>query len=160
AADLLADCEQQLKAHGALRDYSRIPGGQPPAPRRRLGRWAWAVAPVVLLLCLGAFWLLPAAERYVANAAEVGFASDADVLGYDLLPGVPGDPKGMRPVENELGSALRLNPGAYQIKAKCKPGRVVDHWVVTTHGLFTNRTQEQRGETLLLSLGRGDLVSV
>ena len=26
-ADLLADCEAQLKAHGELRDFSRIPGG-------------------------------------------------------------------------------------------------------------------------------------
>src|SRR5262249_55848125 len=47
-----------------------------------------------------------------------------------------------------------------QLKAKCKPGRVVDHWEVTTHGLFTRSTQEQPGETLILSLGRGDRLSV
>jgi formylglycine-generating enzyme required for sulfatase activity len=37
-ADVLADCEQQLKMHGALRDIARIPASRPPArPRRRSG---------------------------------------------------------------------------------------------------------------------------
>src|SRR5262249_49434086 len=31
-ADVLADCEQQLKTHGVLKDYSRIPGGKPTLP--------------------------------------------------------------------------------------------------------------------------------
>src|SRR5207302_9484792 len=30
-ADVLADCEAQLKANGRLRDYSRIPAGKPAA---------------------------------------------------------------------------------------------------------------------------------
>src|SRR5262245_8252872 len=35
-ADVLADCEAQLKAYGGLRDFSRIPGGKPAArPARR-----------------------------------------------------------------------------------------------------------------------------
>src|SRR5262249_13230515 len=42
-ADVLADCDAQLKAHGALRDFSRIPGGKPvAAPRAR--RWKGAAA--------------------------------------------------------------------------------------------------------------------
>ena len=49
-ADLLADCEAQLKLHGALRDFSRIPGGNP----RHRGRWKWAaVAALVALIPLG-----------------------------------------------------------------------------------------------------------
>ena len=52
-ADVLADCEAQLKAHARLKDYSRIPGGTPAAPPRRARRWLWAAA-ALLLLALGA----------------------------------------------------------------------------------------------------------
>ena len=46
-ADVLADCEAQLKANSKLKDYSRIPRSKP----RRSGRRKWAaVAAAVLLL--------------------------------------------------------------------------------------------------------------
>src|SRR5579884_1041791 len=46
-ADVLADCEAQLKANAKLKDYSRIPRGKP----QRSGRWQWvAVAAAVVLL--------------------------------------------------------------------------------------------------------------
>jgi serine/threonine protein kinase len=45
-ADVLADCEAQLKAHSRLKDYSRIPRSQPP----RSGRRKWVAAAAVLLL--------------------------------------------------------------------------------------------------------------
>jgi formylglycine-generating enzyme required for sulfatase activity len=46
-ADVLADCEAQLKAHSKLKDYSRIPRSKP----QRSGRRKWvAVAAVVVLL--------------------------------------------------------------------------------------------------------------
>ncbi len=44
-ADVLADCEQQLKAHGALRNFRGIPGGGPVKSRRR----AWLAAGVGLV---------------------------------------------------------------------------------------------------------------
>src|SRR5262249_57122438 len=44
-ADVLADCERQMKEHGGLRDLGRIPGGRP-APRR----WRWVVAALELAL--------------------------------------------------------------------------------------------------------------
>jgi formylglycine-generating enzyme required for sulfatase activity len=49
-ADVLADCEAQVAAHGRLRDFSRIPRGTRPAART-FGRWKWAAAvlPVVAL---------------------------------------------------------------------------------------------------------------
>ena len=37
---------------------------------------------------------------------------------------------------------------------------MVDRWEVTTHGPFTARIQEHSGASLLLSLGRGDRVTV
>ena len=45
-ADVLADCEAQLKANARLKDYSRIPRSTPP----RSGRWKWAAVAAVLLL--------------------------------------------------------------------------------------------------------------
>jgi formylglycine-generating enzyme required for sulfatase activity/serine/threonine protein kinase len=49
-ADVLADCEAQLKAHARLKDYSRIPR----AKSQRFGRRKWlAAAAVILLLLVG-----------------------------------------------------------------------------------------------------------
>ncbi len=45
-ADVLADCEAQLKANARLKDYSRIPRSKP----RRSGRRKWVAAAAVLLL--------------------------------------------------------------------------------------------------------------
>ncbi len=45
-ADVLADCEAQLKAHDKVKDFSRIPRGKP----QRSGRWKWAAAAAVLML--------------------------------------------------------------------------------------------------------------
>jgi formylglycine-generating enzyme required for sulfatase activity len=45
-ADVLADCEAQLKANASLKDYSRVPRGQP----RRSARRNWVAAAAVLLL--------------------------------------------------------------------------------------------------------------
>jgi formylglycine-generating enzyme required for sulfatase activity len=47
-ADVLADCEAQLKANARLKDYSRIPRSKP----RRFGRRKW-VAAVALLAVIG-----------------------------------------------------------------------------------------------------------
>jgi serine/threonine protein kinase/formylglycine-generating enzyme required for sulfatase activity/uncharacterized membrane protein len=51
-ADVLADCEAQLKANSKLKDFSRIPRSQPAAARSRSWKWVAAVALVLPLLAL------------------------------------------------------------------------------------------------------------
>ena len=46
-ADVLADCETQLKASSKLKDFSRIPRGKSTA--RRSSRWIWAAAIIPIL---------------------------------------------------------------------------------------------------------------
>src|SRR6516165_9735243 len=47
-ADVLADCEAQLKASAKLKDYSRIPRSKP----RRSGRRKWVAAAAVVLFAV------------------------------------------------------------------------------------------------------------
>ena len=47
-ADLLADCESQLKTNSRLKDFSRIPQSKP-SPAGNSGRWKWAAAAALLL---------------------------------------------------------------------------------------------------------------
>lgn len=51
-ADVLADCERQLEAHAAVKDFSRIPEARPRRSRRR----RWAAAALVLALLSFAAW--------------------------------------------------------------------------------------------------------
>ena len=51
-ADVLADCEAQLAAHGRVKDFSRIPSGKPAAAGRR-GRRRWVPAAAVMLGFVG-----------------------------------------------------------------------------------------------------------
>jgi serine/threonine protein kinase/formylglycine-generating enzyme required for sulfatase activity/Leucine-rich repeat (LRR) protein len=47
-ADVLADCEAQLKANAKLKDFSRIPQSKQPVAVKS-GRWKWAAAAALLL---------------------------------------------------------------------------------------------------------------
>src|SRR5262249_5701742 len=75
-ADVLADCEAQLKAHARLKDFSRIPRPKSSSPRQR----TWAVVGLVVLLlgglALGIYgWVL------YARAASVTIrASEPDLV--------------------------------------------------------------------------------
>jgi uncharacterized protein (TIGR03067 family) len=58
-ADLLADCETQLQAHGAVRDFSRIPGGRTVGKQNVLrGRRLINALAVAVVLAAGAYVVL------------------------------------------------------------------------------------------------------
>jgi len=91
-ADVLADCEAQLKAHAKVKDFSRIPRGKPQRPRR----WKWAVAAALVLLGLigigVAAWKLPGSNPPAgrtdppadpATANDLPLAADSPT---DLIP--------------------------------------------------------------------------
>jgi serine/threonine protein kinase len=51
-ADVLADCEAQLKENAKLKDFSRIPRSKP----RRSGRWKWVTAAVLVIIGVSLTW--------------------------------------------------------------------------------------------------------
>lgn len=51
-ADVLADCETQLKAHSELRDFTLIPEGEPKPAPPSIERWKWVVAAALACLLL------------------------------------------------------------------------------------------------------------
>ena len=91
-ADVLADCEAQLKANARLKDYSRIPRSKP----RRSGRRKWVVAAALVMLGLigisVAAWKLPGSKPPAgrtdppadpATENDLPLAADAPT---DLIP--------------------------------------------------------------------------
>jgi hypothetical protein len=155
-ADVLADCESQLKRHGALRDFSRIPGGQSPQPRRR--RLAWVAGVVALLLLLGgAVWCGPLALRYLGNTSEV------EVLGDRGLVSVIVHRDGGAITDwfdVKAHPTIQLPPGKCKLEPMFAPGRTVEHWEITTHGRFSDQTLLQFKRAPEFEAARGERVTV
>jgi serine/threonine protein kinase len=133
-----------------------------PIPQPTIGRRRRLViaALVLVFLVAGAVWAGPYALRAIGDRAEVELVSDPDVLGFEMFSGVTSDESDPQVDEGGSHSTIRCSPGAYRIEAKCKPGRAVGNWELTAHGLFTSQTQERAGESLLLSVSRGDSLTV
>jgi formylglycine-generating enzyme required for sulfatase activity len=156
-ADLLADCEQQLRTHGILKDYSRIPGGKP-APRRS-GRRKWAVAALALvLLVVGAVvWAGPHAIRYVGNRGEIEITPESGWVSVIVH-------KDGIAVTDWFGvktaPTIKLPPGKYKLEPGFAPGRTVGHWEITTHGLFSGPPISLYTRAPEFELARGERVTV
>jgi hypothetical protein len=153
-ADLLADCEAQLKRYGALRDFSRIPGGMSPQPRRR----AWITGCLALLLLLaGAVWRGPAALRYLGNMGEI------EVMGDPGLTGVIVHRDGDAITDwfdARTRPTIQVPPGKCKLEPGFAPGRALERWEITTHGLFSRPTVVQFKRAPEFEVARGERVSV
>jgi serine/threonine protein kinase len=146
-ADVLADCEGQLKAHGALRDFSRIPGGQPPPRRTRRRKWVWVAGVVVVLAGLGV-WFGPFVLLYFSNRGELELRPADGLISVIVLQNDEGVIDGNKlhaPVTDWLDmkkrQTLKLPPGRYQLNVGTWPaGTSVSQWEVTTSDLFGSHT--------------------
>ncbi len=76
-ADLLADCEAQLKAHARIKDFSRIPRGKPQRSGRR--KWVAAAAAILLpLFALGVYRLTHSDSKPDAGISAAPTVPSAD----------------------------------------------------------------------------------
>jgi formylglycine-generating enzyme required for sulfatase activity len=106
-ADVLADCEAQLKANAKLRDYSRIPRSKP----RRSGRRKWVAAAAAVLLPVVALALADiGGVTHLFHDREPGPAANTS-LGAKEVQEASAKQLGI-PVEtvNSIGMKLRLIP--------------------------------------------------
>jgi hypothetical protein len=169
-ADVLADCEAQLAAHGTLRDFSRIPGGR---PSRRVPRWAWATAATLAVVLFAGFWFGPPARLYLTNQGELELVPQDGLVSIIVLQNDEGvyDDNKLHPLVTDwlamkTGHILKLPPGKYQLNAGlAPPGPNIVHWEVTTSGTFwsTRRLVPGLGHvgwTVIVTVGRGERVSV
>jgi uncharacterized protein (TIGR03067 family) len=136
-ADLLADAESQWAAHGAVRDFSRIPGGRPAARRSR--RRAWAVAALICLALAGvglglAAWGPFALHRTVlarnrssgfvtVRTAEPDLVVTLDDQTFILNHAEVPDPRPSAPPRTD-SAKIAVRPGGHHLRA-VKDGVVI-----------------------------------
>jgi uncharacterized protein (TIGR03067 family) len=155
-ADVLADCEQQLQAHGALKEFSRVPGGRPP---QRIGRkWKRAAAAVALLLAVGVVaYAGPFALRYVSDEGKVSFLN-AEYPGDKLL--VRRDGQVVTTLDSGNSSA-HLASGEYELEAVCSENEEVSSVIAGTRRLLEGAPgRGADGPVLKLTIRRGDAIRV
>jgi serine/threonine protein kinase len=140
-ADVLADCEAQLKANSRLKDYSRIPRIKPQPSGRR--KWVVVAAAVaVLLLAFAGSWLGRAAMLYLSDRGELEILPETGLVSVIVLQnneGVIDGDKLHAPVTDWLdmktSHTLNLPPGRYQLNVMTWPaGTRVSRWDVATSG--------------------------
>jgi uncharacterized membrane protein len=147
-ADVLADCEAQLKANSKLKDYSHIPRSQPqrsePRPGWRSRRWAAAAA--VLLLLLGGLGFTEATGVTNMRGTVIRLFSPEGTLVVEVNdPGVSVKVDGSDIVITGAGAQeIRLKPGNYTVEAS-KDGKIVTRELVTvtTNGKQVVRVDQE-----------------
>ena len=149
-ADVLADCEAQLKANSRLKDYSRIPCSEPRRPERRprvrIGRWAAAAA--TLLMLLGGLGFTEATGVTDFHGTVIRLLSPAGTLVVEVDdPGVSVKIDGSDIVITGAGAhEIRVKPGRYTVEAS-KDGKLVRQELVTVtkNGRQVVRVSQEAG---------------
>lgn len=104
-AEVFADCEEQLKAHARLQDFSKVPRAK---PTQGSGRWKWIAVAVLLL---------PVLALAVTETTEVTqwFRSSSTSKSEQVASGGPAAPS---PVTNQQPSpiASKISPGSSDIR--------------------------------------------
>jgi hypothetical protein len=145
-----------LQQNGALRDFACIPGRPSPRPRRR--RLAWVVGAVALVLLLGGtVWCGPVALRYLRNTSEI------EVLGDPGLTSVIVHRDGDAITDwfdVKTHPMIALPPGQCKLEPGFAPGRTVERWEITTHGLFFDQNLKQFKRAPEFYVARGERLTV
>jgi serine/threonine protein kinase len=132
-ADVLADCEAQLKVNSKLKDYSRIPRSElqrsEPRPRVRIGRWATAAA---VLLLLGGLGVTEATDITNVRGTVIRlFSSDGTLVVEVDDPAVSVKIDDFDVIITGAGAKeIRLKPGKYTVEAS-KDGKLLSRELVT-----------------------------
>jgi serine/threonine protein kinase/Leucine-rich repeat (LRR) protein len=169
-ADVLADCETQLKANAKLNEFPRIPNSKPSAARSvRSVRWKWVAAAIVLLAAC-VVWLGRASTLSLSNKGELEILPEPGLVSVIVLQNDEGVIDG-----NKLHAAvtdwlnmkkrqtLTLPPGRYQLNVGTWPaGSAVGQWEVTTSGLFGSSVVlvPVVQTSAIITLERGERVSL
>jgi serine/threonine protein kinase/formylglycine-generating enzyme required for sulfatase activity len=141
-ADVLADCEEQLKQNSRLRDFSRIPQAKS-VPRRSIPK-RWTAAAVVLLIVL-AGWFGSTPVLYFSNRGELKLMPEEGLISVIVLENNEGDlvaDKLHTPMTDwldltEKSHTLKLPPGRYQLNVSTWPaGTRVSQWAISNTGPF------------------------
>ncbi|HVL15800.1 MAG TPA: protein kinase, partial [Gemmata sp.] len=170
-ADVLADCQKQLQAHGVLQDGSRIPAGKP-LPVRPRGKWRWAAVAALVLLVVGGVWFGHPALLYASDRGELELLPQDGLTEVIVLENPEGviDGNKLHPAATDwLGMQqshrLKLPPGKYQLNAGVSRNDRIIHWEVTTSSPFGSLTRLVPGEghvgwSVIVTVERGCRTSV
>ncbi|HVK14461.1 MAG TPA: family 16 glycoside hydrolase, partial [Gemmataceae bacterium] len=157
-AALLADCEQQVQTHGAVRDFSRIPGGRPRATVQRALVGAGLVAAALLVACVLLFNF--SLYRYATNRGDIEFNGGADPDVEKLLVWRDGE---LVTTLDWTNRRVALAPGEYELEAVCLDGYDATKFNVETTRFLTYTYTFERADdrpAVKFTVRRGDASTV
>jgi uncharacterized protein (TIGR03067 family) len=155
-ADVLADCEQQVATHGALKDFAKIPGGGKPVPKCNTRRVAAALCGIAALFWAAILFAEPA-YRYATNQAAISTTPEAGWTSFVVW-------RDGHAVTDWYDARTRptvtLPPGKYKLDPTFAPGRTVERWEIRIRSTFSSRTEWQGDRAPEFEVRRGEEATV